>query len=130
MNKYAKFLLVLLIGPACTIGFFYTGKNNPNFFELSVQALILIAISIYVAIAIQKVIKKNYISIPLSTILSIVCFVLLLYFHTYFILHGKDRAEMIMWLPIARILLILYGLPTALLVSYAILRTYKKVFSS
>ncbi len=127
MNKYFKFIFILLIGPVCTIGFIYMGKSDPNLFELLIQALIMISISICVAIAIKKVIKMSIISIPLSTILSIVCFVSLLYFFTYFIAEGKDRAEWIMWLPVARLFLIIYGFPTALSVSFAVIKTYKKI---
>ena len=75
----------------------------------------------------NNLIPISIIFIPLSTILSIVCFVSLLYFFTYFIAEGKDRAEWIMWLPVARLFLIIYGFPTALSVSFAVIKTYKKI---
>ena len=130
MIKNLKFLFILLIGPFITYTLYYIGENDPNLFALTIQVSIMIAISIVIAVATQVAIKKTFLSVLVSTVLSVLGFVIFLYLYCYFIVNDKEKAEWIMWLPVARLFLIIYGLPTALSVSYAILKTYRKIDSS
>lgn len=120
-GKLAISSVLILIGPFVTLYLVVSGKGESAQGQQVVHFVLWVSLMSIVTAAISALMHRHMrmlVALPLSVIVSEVAYVLLALLITWLMPSGRQRAESLMWLPLAAFFLVYFGFPTAVSVSW------------